>query len=542
MPPTQSHNIKDQFLSLKTAQDVALMLGLSYPQLSKIIYKTSPAFKYQTFELSKKSGGTREISAPRLRLKTIQRCLSKILYEVYSQKEPSHGFCKNRSIATNASQHLDKRFVFNIDLEDFFGSIHFGRVKNMFMGKPYHLPHAPATVIAQICCHNNKLPQGAPTSPVISNMIACQMDSELLRLAKRYQATYTRYADDITFSFTCSQPRLPKALLSIDNENITVGHELADVINKSGFKINQSKVRLCTPHKRLEVTGITVNEKANVRRNYIRQIRSMLYAWETYGVEAAEAHFHDKYNLKMRASDSRPDFVTVLQGKINYLKMVRGFHDPLYRKLAYKYSVCIQKPKGYLIKSPYEKVADALFIIKSIDGQGTGFLLDGYGLITCAHVVAGYSDGEDLSGIIEVFRHNDIDTKYDVTLHKVSVGKDIALLKFNDTEAEASLQRLKLGKFKKVDIGTRLTICGFPEYSEGNTPHYGHCIVNGKRIMFGINTYLVNTPVVHGNSGGPVINEKNEVIGIAVLGKPTFEEGCQTVFHGFTSIGYLLEN
>lgn len=132
---SQQPTLKEQFLSLKTAEDVATLLGLSYKQLAKILYKTATEYKYVYFEIPKKSGGFRQISAPRLRLKTIQKNLTKILYEVYSQKEPSHGFCRNRSVATNANQHLDKRFIFNIDLEDFFGSIHFGRVRNMFMGK-----------------------------------------------------------------------------------------------------------------------------------------------------------------------------------------------------------------------------------------------------------------------------------------------------------------------------------------------------------------------------------------------------------------------
>lgn len=221
--------------------------------------------------------------------------------------------------------------------------------------------------------------------------------------------------------------------------------------------------------------------------------------------------------------------------------MIKGFHDPLYRYLAYRYSVCLGKPKDHLVKSPHQRVSDALFILQTIDYQGSGFLLEGFGLITNAHVVEGFLEGQDLTGIVDIFRYHDTNIKYAVYVDKISKKYDIAILKFKDAETEKSLQRLKAGSVKKIDIGTRLTICGFPEYIAGNTPHFSHCIINGRRVLFSINAFLVNTPIVHGNSGGPVINEKNEVVGIATFGKPTFAEGCQTIFHGFTSITFLSE-
>src|SRR5205814_3311637 len=119
-------------------------------------------------------------------------------------------FIPARSILTNAKPHLRQKFVLNVDLKDFFPTINFGRVRGVLIAKPYCLlPHI-ATYIARICCRDNALPQGAPTSPIISNMICSRLDRQLLRLARQYRCVYTRYADDLTFS--TSMPRFPGAL------------------------------------------------------------------------------------------------------------------------------------------------------------------------------------------------------------------------------------------------------------------------------------------------------------------------------------------
>ena len=113
----------------------------------------------------------------------------------------AHGFKRNRSIITNAKQHRNRRHVFNVDLEDFFPSINFGRVRGYFIrDSSFALDKDVATVIAQIACHENALPQGSPCSPVISNLIAHVLDMHLVNLASMVGCTYSRYADDLTFS------------------------------------------------------------------------------------------------------------------------------------------------------------------------------------------------------------------------------------------------------------------------------------------------------------------------------------------------------
>jgi RNA-directed DNA polymerase len=159
----------------------------------------------------------RTIQAPDDRLKELQIALKEVLEKCNSEISPSpevpkgirpsipkslsHGFEKHRSIVTNAWAHKNRRFVLNLDIADFFPSINFGRVRGFFMkNRGYALHERVATVIAQIACFNNELPQGSPCSPIISNLVAHLLDVRLANLAKQTRCTYTRYADDLTFS------------------------------------------------------------------------------------------------------------------------------------------------------------------------------------------------------------------------------------------------------------------------------------------------------------------------------------------------------
>jgi RNA-directed DNA polymerase len=166
-----SEELRELFFALQTPEDIAHLLEVEYGTLVYHLYVVAGSAKYTTFDIPKKSGGFRTISTPVTALKIIQRKLNQVLQCVYQHKASVHGFVCDRSIVTNASRHGRKRFVFNVDLNDFFPSINFGRVRGMFMASPYMLDPAVATVLAQICCFDNQLPQGAPTSPIVSNMI-----------------------------------------------------------------------------------------------------------------------------------------------------------------------------------------------------------------------------------------------------------------------------------------------------------------------------------------------------------------------------------
>jgi len=181
---------------------------------------------------------------------------------------------------TNAVPHRSRRYVLNLDLTDFFGSINFGRVRGLFIkDAAFQLDQAVATVIAQIACHDNKLPQGSPCSPIISNLIARIMDVRLAKLAKANGCTYTRYADDLTFSThqRTFPPKLAKPNKATPHKWRTT-KILRDEIKNAGFLINPKKTRMQICGSRQEVTGLIVNEKVNVSQEYYRSVRSMAHS------------------------------------------------------------------------------------------------------------------------------------------------------------------------------------------------------------------------------------------------------------------------
>lgn len=330
--------LKAKFFALENRGDIAKLLDVNEKDLIYYLYILPRNTQYKSFDIAKKSGTKRRISAPSSSLKILQRKLNQILHYIYPAKPSVHGFIQNKNVLTNARTHLRRRFILNIDLKDFFPSINFGRVRGMFMAQPYKLNEEVATILAQICCFQNQLPQGAPTSPIISNMICAKLDDQLQRLAKRHQCAYTRYADDITISTHLSKFPEKVAKFSEDTGKCDIGVELLHTIKSNGFEINTKKTRLQTRSRRQQVTGVIVNKKLNVKRKYVNQIRAMLHAWEKYKLEGAEREFRARYNVKRRFAEKREtSFVSVVRGKIEYLGMVRGKDNPTYIKFYNKF-------------------------------------------------------------------------------------------------------------------------------------------------------------------------------------------------------------
>jgi RNA-directed DNA polymerase len=316
---------------LDTLKDVAKLLGTSAAQLKFLLYARAESLRYTEFTLAKRRGGKRIIRAPRDDLKILQRKLADVLAQAYPPRDVAYAFVQGRSIADNADRHLRRRHVLNVDLKDFFPTINFGRVRGLFM----HLKasSAAATVLAHICCHKDALPQGAPTSPIVSNMICGRMDRELLILAKNYHCAYTRYADDLTFSKKSGA--FPPELARRDEEDrrTILGQELRSIIEGNGFRPHPEKIWLFDRQQRQVVTGLIVNAKRNVRREWVRQLRAMIHAWCKHGLELAEAEYQAKYFRGQKRGGNPAPFASVVRGKMEFLKMVKGFTDPVYRNL-----------------------------------------------------------------------------------------------------------------------------------------------------------------------------------------------------------------
>lgn len=272
---------------LKTAKDrkeLAKLLGYKPSTLTAIIYMTPLPEKYSTFDIPKKNGGVRTIKAPEPKLKKLQTHLAHLLQACLAEIEAdklsrpvSFGFRKKGRITDNAKVHKGRRHVLNIDLADFFPSFHFGRVRGFFLkDKNFELSDQVATTIAQIACDGAALPQGSPCSPVISELIGHVLDVRLLRLSKKHRVTYSRYADDITFS--TNNKAFPTALASqdpVDPAKWVLGAELINKVQESGFQINPDKTRMSCRGSRQMVTGLVVNSKVNIKSEYYRNARAM---------------------------------------------------------------------------------------------------------------------------------------------------------------------------------------------------------------------------------------------------------------------------
>jgi len=316
----------DKLRAATSLADLAVILNFTPSGLAHTIYKLDP--KYTAFDIPKRSGGVRHIRAPMPQLKLAQRRLANLLYDCLDdllkaapQRRPlAHGFVRKRSIITNAALHKRRRYVLNLDLQDYFPSINFGRVRAVFMkDNNWSLQEKVATVIAQIVCDEHVLPQGSPCSPVISNIVTHILDVRLARLARQHKCTYSRFADDITFS-TGRKDFPPELAYQVPGTHQwELGTPLRETIERGGFQINPAKTRMQYRGSRQMATGLTVNDKVNIRAEYYRAARAMCQHLFTEGSyrrpeddttiithTSTEAFYHLKHNLYLIKTPSLP--------------------------------------------------------------------------------------------------------------------------------------------------------------------------------------------------------------------------------------------
>jgi retron-type reverse transcriptase len=477
--------IRERFAVMQTRSDLLALLNDVKPiifgdraqpfKLNQLTWYSNPKFSgnsYQQFAIRKKSGSERKIHAPSKGLKAIQSVISLILQCVHEPHKASMGFTMGKCITDNAALHVGKRYVYNLDLKDFFPSVEQARVWNCLKLPPFNLKRNPnelnsapsaakvidvqtisgyrkktndfgpisikflisgrlfsigsrsfqlpssgivyyalkyseeeggfvleidlvrsnfeqlkellqkndiekenditealvslymmvmknleeislkdnrdtlANLIASLCCteieverydaetngfrlvKRNVLPQGAPTSPVLTNIVCARLDRRLSGVANRFGLKYSRYADDITFS----------SMHNVYQTNSEFIKEIRRIIEDQNFTIKESKTRLQRDGYRKEVTGLLVNEKVNAQKRYIKQLRMWLYYWERYGYERASSLFIKHYLAdKGHMNKGKIEMSNVIAGKLDYLKMIKGESNKVYKDLFVRY-------------------------------------------------------------------------------------------------------------------------------------------------------------------------------------------------------------
>lgn len=297
--------------------ELAQAMELSVGELRFLAYhrNVSKTSHYKRFYMPKKSGGLRLISAPMPRLKTVQQWILANVLQNVPVHPAAHGFLPEHSIVSNAAPHVGQSMVINLDVKDFFPSVTYRRVKGLFRSLGYS--EQLATVLALLCTASEvdevlldgetfyvakserHLPQGAPTSPALTNILCRRMDSRLQGVATKSGWTYTRYADDITFSGSEEAAAHVTQLL----------WQVKQIITDEGFVLHPDKLRIMRIGSRQEVTGIVVNERAAIKRATLNKFRALLFQVEKDGLEG-------------KTWNGSPVSFATLKGFANYVYMV----------------------------------------------------------------------------------------------------------------------------------------------------------------------------------------------------------------------------
>lgn len=481
-------------------------LGVSQAELKKIWYHRERM--YTNFNVAKKSGKPRPINAPDRRLKFLQRQIAVKLDALYPRRNPVHGYVKGRSVKSNATAHLKQRFVLNLDIKDFFVTITETRIAGILTA--IGVSSRVASIIARVCCYGGRLPQGGPASPVLSNMICFRLDRALLKIAKDARCIYTRYADDISLSgmrplsslFETGLPppgRVAPELLSV---------ALQGAFSNNGFVLNAEKIHYADKFSRRIVTGVKINEGLNVDRRFVRNIRAALFDVERDPV-AAQTRYASKYG-------GNSSIAAHLKGKIAWLGFVKGLADPVYRSLALRFNKSFETQSITVEATREERIDRSVWVIEHssvLDDsyrQGSAFFLDGVGLVTAAHCVAGVKEAT-------VHHPSRPSNKFKVHVKHYSKHRDLAIL--THMIPETDFYQLAMSATPAA-TGDPVTAVGYPVFSPADKINIRSGTVSSTTVKSLIPLLEVNFKLVQGMSGGPVIDRHDAVVGVIHKGGP----------------------
>lgn len=493
--------------TLKSAKAFYAFLGAG-PGERRFLEKHA-AYRYTQASIPKRRGGTRTLLVPERRLKFLQRKTLELLQQLHSPRAPVHGFIKERGAVTNANAHQTRPYLLNLDLRDYFGVITRRRVLGMLMA--LGLEEEVALAVCSICVTRNQLPQGAPTSPILSNMIAYRLDRDLMNLAKIHRLRYTRYADDISLSSYAQPTALFQGEVPLPGrvpvEQLSAS--LRSAILSNGFEINPEKVWFSGPKTRKEVTGLIVNEFTNVKRSFVRNLRAALYKVETMGVASTEKDYKKRYKIDLPLEQ-------VLRGRLEWIAQVRGRSFSAYRTLAKRFND--QFPTSRLpILPTYAEIAERAvwvleFFADDVCEQGTAFFLEGVGLVTANHVLEKLPPDENA----KLYRPSEPSKKFRATpSSRRCPHRDLVILNHDVlSEDYLSLPVATSPEHMNDDI----VALGFPDYGPGDQlgKRRGHII--GRATKHGVKLIEVSAMLPGGISGGPIVNDRYQVIAIAQRG------------------------
>ena len=455
-------------------------------------------YSYVEFEIPKRNGGSRKISAPNPVLKNIQKYIASSFLEDIHFRSCVHAYVHKKSIITNAKCHIKKNYLLKLDIDNFFPSITYNRVYGVFKNHPFFYTDALAHKLAKLSTYKNVLPQGSPLSPIISNLICRDLDKEIIKLGKTYNFFYTRYSDDITIS---SKHKISQEIIN----------EIISIITKNNFSINEEKTILKTKKQRLMVTGIKVNEKTNLLKKYKNQIRAMIFDWEQNGLIKAEA----KHN---RLIGKSKDFIEVIKGKILYLRQVCGEENTFFQGISSKYNRLALSDGGSLINNNKEYLLKtACWVIEGSLNQGSCIFINHKIIMTAYHVIK----DENILDIKIFNEYLGIQIK-NLSLVSKDENVDIALLKISNKDIKQiknNVNTLTLRKKKGFPSLKRdYDLIGYPSFNHGNTLK----IQSGKilsEVMLDRKKYFEIEQIIYdGNCGGALLDKEMRIVGVPLYG------------------------
>lgn len=299
----------------------------------------NPEGQYETVYITKASGKKREINKPDIVLKSFQKSVYKNILLHIPTSYYAVAYKKGSSLRYSTAVHIGKPMILKLDIKNFFGSILYKTVQEMFLKQGYD--YFMATTLATLCCYKGRLPQGTPTSPAISNIIMKDFDDKVACFCYARNIAYTRYSDDMTFSG------------SFDSDEVI--EFVKNKLNKSGFQLNNKKTKLIKQGQRQTVTGVVVNEKQQLPKGYRKQIRQEIHYCQKYSVKSHILHTNLTAYIRPNGDVYYKEYLLNLYGRINYALQINPTDEEM---LKYRSVVKSAIDKLDIIK---RKIYDEIF-------------------------------------------------------------------------------------------------------------------------------------------------------------------------------------